>query len=71
MVSFRGQAKVKPHPDLSPLRIEFKFADEVPRLFIWESRPSASLVRWFVCRFVPSTVSIFIRSTVNKEYILV
>ena len=33
MVSFRGQKKVGPRPDWSPLGVYLKISDEHPRLF--------------------------------------
>ena len=33
MVSFRGQKKLGPRPDRSPLGVQFKISDEHPHLF--------------------------------------
>ena len=39
MITFRGQKKVGPRPDWSPVGVLFKISDEHPRLFIRESSP--------------------------------
>ena len=40
MVSFRGQKKLGPRPDRSPLGVEFKICDEHPHPFHIRSLPS-------------------------------
>ena len=39
MVSFRGQKKLAPRPDQSPLRVLFKISDEHPRPLNMRSPP--------------------------------
>ena len=39
MVSFRGQKKLGPLPDRSPLGVEFKISDEHPHPFHMRSPP--------------------------------
>ena len=39
MVSFRGQKKLGPLPDRSPLGVEFKISDEHPHPFNMRSPP--------------------------------
>ena len=39
MVSFRGQKKLGPRPDRSPLGVQFKISDEHPHPFHMQSPP--------------------------------
>ena len=43
MVVLRGQKKVGPRPDWSPVGVLFKISDEHPRLFIREFSPPEAL----------------------------
>jgi len=36
VVSFRGEIKLEPHPDWSPLGFDSNFPTSIPDLFIWE-----------------------------------
>ena len=39
MVSFKGQKKLEPRPDWSPLGVQFKISDEYPHPFYMRSLP--------------------------------
>ena len=43
MIAFRGQKKVGPRPDWSPLGYNSKFLTSIPAPFIWESLPGADI----------------------------
>ena len=47
MVSFRGQKKLGPQPDRSPLGVSFKISDEHPHLFhMWSPPPPGTCNAW-------------------------
>ena len=45
MISFRGQKKLGPYPDRSPLGVLFKISDKHPHPFhMWDSTPPPGLI---------------------------
>ena len=53
MVSFRGQQKLGPRPDRSPLGVYFKIFDEHPHPFDMQSPPPPPGLYVFVSFFGP------------------
>ena len=57
MVSFRGQKKLGPRPDRSPLGVYFKISDEHPHPFHMRSPLRPRAFRFFVFNYVTLVIS--------------
>ena len=64
MVSFRGQKKLGPRPDRSPLRVKFKISDEHPHPFHMRSLPPGIL---FVTRASRFNIESYFLHTKKKQ----
>ena len=65
MVSFRGQKKLGPRPDRSPLGVQFKISDEHPHPFHMRSAPPR---RVFISGIVDRERAIFRRRILHLSW---